>query len=63
VAVSPEVKVPFFVAVLAVLVTGATFFAAGFCSDGATAASSAQAGTTRIKANKQSSILFMFISL
>jgi len=50
-------------AVVVVAVTGAGFFAADFWADGATATSPAQTGATRIKANKHSNILFMFISL
>jgi hypothetical protein len=43
--------------------TGAVVFAAGFGVEGAVAASPAQAGTTRIKANKNKSMCFMVILL
>jgi hypothetical protein len=52
-----------FAPAVTVVATGAVFFAADLSVDGATAVCSAQAGTTRIKVNKHSSILFIVISL
>jgi nucleoside diphosphate kinase len=52
-----------FLPVVAVVAAGTIFFAAGSGLAGATSLSTAQAGTTRIKASKHISILFMVISL
>jgi hypothetical protein len=69
-AVALEVVVAFvlvvavvFLPVVAVLAAGTIFFAAGCGLAGATSLSTAQTGTTRIKASKHIGILFMVISL
>jgi hypothetical protein len=52
-----------FLPAVAVVAAGTVLFAAGSGFAGATSLSTAQAGTTKIKANKHINILFMVISL
>jgi hypothetical protein len=62
VVVSEVVVVVVFVPIVLAAVADTVFFAANFGADDATVVSSAQAGTTKIRASKHISILFMVIS-